>query len=213
VAGSGGLGMSVGRMEAFSDGVLAIVITVMVLELKVPTGDDLAALGHSTGSGLLTYLISFIYIGIYWNNHHHMFQLTEQVTGSTLWANLHLLFWLSLLPFTTAWVDGTGFARTPVTIYGVNLLAAGLAYVVLQRVIIRFQGPDSALRQAIGRDSKAKVSLLLYLVGIGGCGALGGVAAPSAIVAAMVCFVVAPVLWLIPDRRITRVIAERPAGD
>jgi uncharacterized membrane protein len=200
------------RLEAFSDGVLAIVITIMVLDLKVPTGDDLAALRHSTGSGLLTYLISFVYVGIYWNNHHHMFQVTEQITSSTLWANLHLLFWLSLLPFTTAWVDTTGFARTPVTSYGVNLLAAGVAYVVLQQVIIRSQGPDSALRHAVGRDTKAKVSLLLYLAGIGVCGALGGVVAPAAIIVAMACFVVAPVLWLIPDRRITRVIAERPAG-
>jgi uncharacterized membrane protein len=200
------------RLEAFSDGVLAIVITIMVLELRVPTGDDLAALRHSTGSGLLTYLISFVFIGIYWNNHHHMFQVTEQVTSATLWANLHLLFWLSLLPFTSAWVDTTGFARTPVTSYGVNLLAAGLAYVVLQRVIIRFQGPDSALRRAVGRDTKAKASLLLYVLGIGVCGVLGHVAAPGAIVVAMICFVTAPLLWLVPDRRITRVVAERPAG-
>jgi uncharacterized membrane protein len=119
--------MTTTRLETFSDGVLAIIITVMVLELKVPAGSDLTALRHATGSGLSTYLLSFVYIGIYWNNHHHLFQLTGHITGSILWANLHLLFWLSLLPFTTAWMDETGFATTPITVYGVNLLAAALA--------------------------------------------------------------------------------------
>ena len=203
--------MSKARLETFTDGVIAILITIMVLELRVPHGADWSALRPLVPL-LLSYAMSFIFLGIYWNNHHHMFQVTEQVTSATLWANLHLLFWLSLLPFTTAWVDTTGFARTPVTSYGVNLLAAGLAYVVLQRVIIRFQGPDSALRRAVGRDTKAKASLLLYVLGIGVCGVLGHVAAPGAIVVAMICFVTAPLLWLVPDRRITRVVAERPAG-
>ena len=142
--------MRTSRLEAFSDGVLAIIITIMVLELREPAGSDLAALWHATGPGLLSYLLSFIYVGIYWTNHHHMFQLTEHVTGGVLWANLSLLFFLSLFPFTTQWMDTTHFARTPVVVYGVNLLAAALAYYVLQTVIIRSQGHDSALRKAIG---------------------------------------------------------------
>jgi uncharacterized membrane protein len=200
--------MTTTRLEAFSDAVLAIVITVMVLDLKVPAGHDLAALRHSTGDGLLSYLLSFIYIGIYWNNHHHLFQLTDRITGSILWANLHLLFWLSLLPFTTAWGDDTSFARTPVMSYGVNLLAAGLAYVLLQTAIIRSQGSDSALRQAVGHDAKGKISLLLYLAGIAATW-LGGPTQALAAPTALACYVTAAILWLIPDRRIKRVIDQR----
>src|SRR6476659_3766127 len=154
------------RLEAFSDGVLAIIITIMVLELKVPKEPTLQSLGESA-TGLLTYLLSFVYIGIYWNNHHHMFQLCRKVDGSVLWANLNLLFWLSLYPFTTAWMDESDFARTPVVIYGVNLLLAALAYYLLQSMIVRAEGPDSPLRRAIGSDLKGKLSPVLYIAGIG----------------------------------------------
>jgi uncharacterized membrane protein len=206
--GSTNQAMTTTRLEAFSDAVLAIVITVMVLDLKVPAGHDLAALRHSTGDGLLSYLLSFIYLGIYWNNHHHLFQLAGRITGSILWANLHLLFWLSLLPFTTAWVDGTGFAKTPLMIYGLNLLAAGLAYVLLQTGIIHSQGEDSALRQAIGHDAKGKVSLVLYLAGVAGTWLSGSTQALAAPIA-VACYITAAILWLIPDRRIKRVIDQR----
>src|SRR6478735_9306432 len=160
--------MRTSRLEAFSDGVLAIIITIMVLELKIPHGDTLSSLREAAGTGLLTYLLSFIYIGIYWNNHHHMFQLTERISGGVLWANLNLLFWLSLYPFTTAWMDESDFARTPVVIYGVNLLLAALAY-YLQQHILRAEGGDSILREALGRDLKGKMSPLIYLLGIALC--------------------------------------------
>src|SRR5215831_13573761 len=150
--------MRTSRLEAFSDGVLAIIITIMVLELKVPDGPHLSDLIHTTGIGLLTYLLSFVYVGIYWNNHHHMFHLVKRVSGGVLWANLGLLFCLSLFPFTTAWVDESTFAHTPVVIYGLNLLGAAIAYYVLQSVIIREQGAESPLRQAIGTDLKGKLS-------------------------------------------------------
>jgi uncharacterized membrane protein len=199
------------RLEAFSDGVLAIVLTVMVLELKVPEGHDFSALRHSAGTGLLTYLLSFIYIGIYWNNHHHMFQLTERITGGVLWANLGLLFWLSLLPFTTAWLDETRLARTPVIVYGLNLLAAALAYVVLQTLIVRSEVGASALAHAIGRDLKGKISPLLYLAGIA-CAVVAGDRGRVGAYLAIGFFVVVAVTWLIPDRRIERVIVERDAA-
>ena len=146
------------RLEAFSDGVLAIIITIMVLELKVPKGHHYSDLVHTTGVGLLTYLLSFVYVGIYWNNHHHMFQLVKQASGGVLWANLTLLFCLSLFPFTTAWMDESRFAQAPVIIYGLNLLTAATAYLALQMVIIRQQGPESPLRQAVGTDIKGKIS-------------------------------------------------------
>ena len=157
--------MRTSRLEAFSDGVLAIIITIMVLELHEPTGDNLGALWHTAGSSLLTYLLSFIYVGIYWTNHHHMFQVTQWVTGGVLWANLSLLFFLSLFPFTTQWMAVTDFARTPVVVYGVNLLLAAIAYYTLQTVIIRTQGHDSALRTAIGSDFKGKISPVFYITG------------------------------------------------
>src|SRR5262249_46088620 len=146
--------------------VLAIIITIMVLELKVPTGDHFSDLVHTSGVGLLTYLLSFVYVGIYWNNHHHMFQLVRQVSGGVLWANLALLLCLSLLPFTTSWMDDTRFAQTPVVLYGLNLLIAAVAYFTLQSVIIRQQGPASPLRQAVGKDIKGKISPALYIAGI-----------------------------------------------
>src|ERR1700712_1995062 len=154
--------MRTNRLEAFSDGVLAIIITIMVLELKVPSEPKLSALGGSATS-LLTYLLSFVYIGIYWNNHHHMFQLSRKIDGSVLWANLNLLFWLSLYPCTTRWMDESGLARPPVVIYGVNLLLAAVAYYVLQQRIVRAEGDSSVLREAIGRDLKGKVSPVIYL--------------------------------------------------
>jgi uncharacterized membrane protein len=192
------------RLEAFSDGVLAIIITVMVLELKVPTGHHLADLVDTTGVSLLTYCLSFVYLGIYWNNHHHMFHLVRKVSGGVLWANLALLFALSLFPFTTAWLDESRFAQTPVVIYGLSLVAAAVAYFILQAVIIRQQGPESPLLRAIGNDVKGKVSAGLYLAGILSALLLG----QAGVVIALVCFVAGAVLWIVPDRRIDRVVRE-----
>jgi len=198
--------MPTSRLEAFSDGVLAVIITIMVLELKVPVGRDLAALTSGAGTSLLTYLLSFVYIGIYWNNHHHMLHVTEGVTGQTLWANSHLLFWLSLVPFSTAWMDQSDFAATPVVVYGINLLAAAIAYVILQHVIIHAQGPDSALRRALGNDIKGKISPVLYVAGIG-CAILGHTHAKAWIYVGLAFFVAVAIIWLIPDPRIERSIA------
>ncbi|WP_326557400.1 TMEM175 family protein [Micromonospora sp. NBC_01796] len=199
--------MRTSRLEAFSDGVLAIIITIMVLELKVPEDHDLAGLLHTSGVGLLTYLLSFVYVSIYWNNHHHMFHLVRQVSGEVLWANLALLFCLSLLPFTTAWMDESTFEPTPVVVYGLNLLAAAIAYFVLQTVIIRQQGPESPLRQAVGADLKGKLSPVLNLAGILSAlvidrsGRIG-------VWIALACFVGTAIMWLIPDRRIDRVVRQ-----
>jgi uncharacterized membrane protein len=197
--------MRTSRLEAFSDGVLAIIITIMVLELHQPGGNSFAALRHDSVPGLLSYLLSFVYVGIYWTNHHHMFQLTGHVTGGVLWANLGLLFCLSLFPFTTQWVDDTQYARTPVVVYGLNLLAAAIAYYVLQSVIIRNQGADSPLRNAIGRDLKGKASPAFYIVGM--AAALAGGDTPAGRIIAVACYVAVAALWVIPDRRIESVIA------
>ena len=191
------------RLEAFSDGVLAIIITIMVLELKIPEEPTLHSLGDSA-TGLLTYLLSFVYIGIYWNNHHHMFQLCRAVDGSVLWANLNLLFWLSLYPFTTAWMDEQDFERTPVVVYGVNLLLAAISYYVLQQRILRAEGDGSVLREALGRDLKGKVSPLIYLLGILLCFVdprLG-----------LVPFVVVALIWLVPDRRLEQYVVSHGGG-
>jgi len=185
------------RLEAFSDGVLAIIITVLVLELDVPHRPTLAALGDSA-TGFLTYALSFVYVGIYWNNHHHMFQVTEAISGTVLWANLHLLFWLSLFPFSTAWMDQSGFAQTPTVVYGANLLLAALAYYTLQLTIFAGDRGDR-LRRALGRDLKGKLSPLMYLTGM----ALA-LAAP---LLGMAVFVVAALVWLVPDRRVERFLA------
>ena len=199
--------MKTSRLEAFSDGVMAIIITIMVLELKPPEGHDLADFVHSTGIGLLTYLLSFVYVGIYWNNHHHMFHLVQRVTGGVLWANLALLFCLSLFPFTTAWVDESRFAQTPVVIYGINMLAAGAAYYVLQLVIIRSQGAESVLRQALGADLKGKMSPVLYLAGVLSAllidphGRVG-------VGIALAFYVGVAIMWLVPDRRIDHRLRE-----
>jgi uncharacterized membrane protein len=198
--------MRTSRLEAFSDGVLAIIITIMVLELREPAGDSLAALWKTSGPGLLSYLLSFVYVGIYWTNHHHMFQVTARVTGGILWANLALLFTLSLFPFTTQWLDATHFARTPVVVYGVSLLAAGVAYWILQQVIIRSQGPDSALRKAVGSDFKGKMSPVGYIAGCVAAlfsGPGTGLNRPGIWVAAA-CYVAVAAMWIIPDRRIER---------
>ena len=158
--------MGKGRLEAFSDGVLAIIITIMVLELRVPEGVTLEALAPVCPK-FFAYAVSFVYVGIYWNNHHHMFHVVEQVNGLVLWANLHLLFWLSLFPFSTSWLDQTRFALTPTVLYGTNLLLAGIAYYVLEQAIFRTEGQGSRLRRALGADVKGKISPVLYLAGIG----------------------------------------------
>ena len=188
--------MTTSRLEAFSDAVLAIIITIMVLELDVPREPTLHALAESA-TELLTYLLSFVYLGIYWNNHHHLFQLVDRVRGGVLWANLHLLFWLSLVPFTTAWMD-EHFGTTPVMIYGVNLLLAALAFLLLQLSVMRAGGPDNALRQALGRDIKGKISAVIYLFGIVGSllWVWVGIAA----------YVLVAAIWLVPDRRLEHYI-------
>ncbi|HEY3256565.1 MAG TPA: TMEM175 family protein [Polyangiaceae bacterium] len=191
--------MRSGRLEAFSDGVLAILITIMVLELKVPHGADWAALQH-VFPVLCAYVLSFIFIGIYWNNHHHMLHTCERVTGGILWANLHLLFWLSLVPVATDWMGENHSAPLPTAIYGGVLLAAGVAYVILQSAIIRSQGENSKLRSLIGNDLKGKLSSVLYLTGIGTAFVHTGIS--QAIYASVAA------LWLIPDRRIEAKLAQ-----
>jgi uncharacterized membrane protein len=191
--------MPKGRLEAFSDGVIAIIITVMVLEMRVPRGGSVQAL-RPVLPVFLTYILSFVYVGIYWNNHHHMLHTCSTVTGLMLWANLHLLFWLSLFPFATGWMGENDFAVVPTAVYGFVLLMAGIAYLLLQRAIISAQGPDSLLKKAVGRDWKGKVSLVLYLAAI--------VVALLSPPAAEAVFVVVALLWLIPDRRIERHLAE-----
>jgi TMEM175 potassium channel family protein len=187
--------MKTSRLEAFSDGVLAIIITIMVLELKAPDSTELAALKPMLPH-LLSYVLSFIYLGIYWSNHHHLFQAAEEVTGGILWANLYLLFWLSLFPFTTDWVGESHLAPTPTAIYGFVLLMAAIAYYILERAIIAKEGRESLLAQAIGRDWKAKLSLVLYFAAV-----------PLAFVIPWIAgglYVLVALLWLIPDPRIER---------
>ena len=187
------------RLEAFSDGVLAIIITIMVLELKVPHGATLDTLAPLVPV-LLSYVLSFVYVGIYWNNHHHMLHAAHVVTGPILWANLHLLFWLSLVPFATAWMGETHFAAVPAAVYGVVLLLAALAFYVLQQLIIGSQGANSILKKAVGRDWKGKLSPVLYAVAI--------VSTAVSPWIAMAIYTLVAVMWLIPDRRIERVLAE-----
>ena len=191
--------MTTGRLEAFTDAVIAIVITILVLELRVPHEPELAAL-RDVVPVFLTYVLSFVYLGIYWNNHHHMMVLTERVNGKILWANLHLLFWLSLVPFTTAWMGETDFAASPTAVYGVDLLLAAIAYFILQTAIIAEEGPDSRLRAALGRDLKGKISPLLYFAAI-----------PLAFVSpwiALAVYVFVALMWLVPDRRIESAVSE-----
>ena len=191
--------MNKGRLEAFSDGVIAVIITIMVLELKAPHGDGVPALTPLVPV-FLSYVLSFVYVGIYWNNHHHMLHVTAKVTGGVLWANLHLLFWLSLFPFTTAWMSENHFASAPSAIYGFVLLMAAIAYWLLQQCIIAVQGSDSLLHRAIGSDWKGKLSPVLYLAAI-----------PLAFVShwiAQAIYVAVALIWLVPDRRIERALTE-----
>ena len=194
--------MTTGRMEAFSDGVLAIIITIMVLELKLPEGSSYHALGQ-VWPALLAYVLSFVYVAIYWVNHHHLLKTVEHVTGGILWANIDLLFWLSLLPFATRWMSVEHFALWPVVTYGVVLDLAGIAYYVLQQVIIASQGPESALRAAIGRDVKGTLSVVLSAAGVVIAIVAGWVWA------ALVLYAAVAVMWLVPDRRLEPVIDRR----
>ena len=192
--------MESNRLEAFSDGVIAIIITIMVLELKVPRGVDLAALG-SMLPVFLSYVLSFIYVGIYWNNHHHLFHTTKHVSAAILWANLHLLFWLSLFPLATAWMGENHAAPTPSAVYGLVLLMAAIAYYLLQCAIIAHEGRDSLLARALGRDWKGKLSPVVYLA-----------AMPLAFVSTWISsglYTFIALLWLIPDRRIERALQRR----
>ena len=191
--------MGKGRLEAFSDGVLAIIITIMVLELKVPNSAEIDALGPLIPV-LLSYVLSFVYVGIYWNNHHHLLQTCKKVTGSILWANLHLLFWITLFPFTTAWMGENHFAVIPTAAYGLVLLMAAIAYLLLQYVIIASQGADSLLKRAIGKDWKGKSSPLIYLI-----------ATLSTFWSSWLSlglYALVALLWLVPDRRIENALAE-----
>jgi TMEM175 potassium channel family protein len=190
--------MSKGRLEAFSDGVIAIIITIMVLELKVPHGDRVRDLAPMLPT-FLSYVLSFLYVGIYWNNHHHLLHACTAVTGAMLWANLHLLFWLSLFPFTTGWMGENHFTAVPTALYAAVLLMAAIAYLVLQQTIIRAQGQDSILKKAIGRDWKGKLSTLVYVVAI-----LATLRSPRI---AQAILVIAALVWLIPDRRIEKRLA------
>jgi uncharacterized membrane protein len=187
--------MSKNRLEAFSDGVIAIIITIMVLEMKVPHGDSLGTLTPLVPV-FMSYVLSFIYVGIYWNNHHHMLHTSTRVTGGILWANLHLLFWLSLFPFVTGWMGENHFAAVPSALYGGVLLAAAIAYLILQQMIIAAQGPQSPLKAAIGSDWKGKVSPVLYVLGI--------ISTFFWLWVAQALYVVGALLWLVPDRRIER---------
>ena len=195
--------MSKGRLEAFSDGVIAIIITIMVLELKVPDGHTFEAL-LVLWPKFLSYLLSFIYLGIYWNNHHHLLHTLHRVNGPVMWANLHLLFWLSVIPFATAWMGESAFAPEPMALYGGGLLACALSWVVLQRAIIRLEGPDSALARAVGSDRKGLLSQGLYMAGI-----------PLAFVHPALsgaCYVAVALIWLMPDRRIERQLAQEDSS-
>jgi uncharacterized membrane protein len=192
--------MHKGRLEAFSDGVIAIIITIMVLELKAPRGADLAALMPLLPV-LLSYVLSFVYLGIYWNNHHHMFQAADRVDGAVLWANLHLLFWLSLFPFVTDWMGENHFAAVPTALYGSVLLMASVAYFILQSAIIAQQGESSFLAKAVGRDLKGKLSPILYAIAIA--------SAFLHVAIAQLLYVGVALMWLVPDRRIERIIAYK----
>jgi uncharacterized membrane protein len=188
-----------GRLEAFSDGVIAIIITIMVLEMRVPHGTDLAALA-SVWPVFLSYVLSFIYLGIYWSNHHHLFQVVHRVSGGVLWANLHLLFWLSLVPFVTGWMGENHFAKLTVAMYGVVLLCCAIGYYVLSLVLLSQEGRDSALARALGGDFKGKISMAMYAIAV-----------PLAFVSEWIAaafYVGVAIMWLVPDRRIERTVTE-----
>jgi uncharacterized membrane protein len=190
--------MGKGRLEAFSDGVIAVIITIMVLEMKAPHGTTAADLGPLIPV-FLSYVLSFVFIGIYWSNHHHLFQVVKHINGATLWANMHLLFWLSLAPFLTAWMGENHFAPLPVALYGVDLLCTAIAYTILTRVLLRHHGKDSLLGKAMGRDAKGWMSLVLYATAI-----------PLAFFQPLVSsalYALVALLWLVPDRRIEKLLA------
>lgn len=194
--------MKKGRLEAFSDGVIAILITIMVLELKIPHGSDWESL-RPLLPVFLTYVLSFVYLGIYWNNHHHMLQAADQINGKILWGNMHLLFWLSLVPFTTGWMGENHFAPLPTAVYGVVLLAAAIAYYILQKLIIAQQGSNSRLEAALGKDIKGKLSPLIYVAAI-----------PLAFVNPWISnglYILVALMWLVPDRRIESKLSEPAA--
>jgi uncharacterized membrane protein len=191
--------MNKARTEAFSDGVIAIIITIMVLELKVPHDVSLHAV-FQLAPVFFSYVLSFIYVGIYWSNHHHLFHAVHKVNGSILWANLHLLFWLSLIPFVTGWMGENHFAALPVALYGVVLLCAAIAYLLLSRRLISHHGDDSVLAKAIGSDIKGKVSLVFYIMGIG--------LSTVSVWLACACYVAVALMWLIPDQRIEKILSN-----
>jgi uncharacterized membrane protein len=189
--------MHKGRIEAFSDGVLAIIITIMVLELKTPQTANISELIHLVPV-LISYILSFIYIGIYWNNHHHLFQIVKQVNGSILWANLHVLFWLSLLPFVTAWSGENSFSKIPVALYGVILFMAAIAYFILAKLLIASHGKDSDLAKSIGNDSKGKISIIIY-----------GIAIPLTFISQYIglfLYLFVALIWIKPDKRVEKEI-------
>ena len=191
--------MTKGRLEAFSDGVIAILITIMVLELRSPQGASVSALREVVPS-LLSYVLSFVFLGIYWSNHHHLIHLVERVNGGVLWANLHLLFWLSLVPFVTAWMGTNHYSAVPTALYGVVMVFASIAYTILEYSIIAAQGPDSKLARAIGSNRKGLISLALYIAAI-----------PAAFVQPLISdalFVIVALVWLVPDRRIERIASN-----
>lgn len=187
--------MKTNRLEAFSDGVLAIIITIMVLELSAPTETDIYSLLFKTPI-FVSYVFSFIYLGIYWNNHHHLFQITQKVNGTILWANLHLLFWLSLIPFTTAWIGNNYEARLPIIVYGLVLLFCAIAYFILQSVIIKYHDNEFPLTKVVGTDKKGKISIGMYVLGI-------GLTFFNTWLAIM-CYIGVAIMWLIPDKRIEK---------
>jgi len=191
--------MNKSRLEAFSDGVLAIIITIMVLEFKVPHGVELVDLKPLIPK-FLSYILSFIYLAIYWNNHHHMMHTVKRVTGSILWANLHLLFWLSLIPFTTDWMGENSFESMPMALYGIVLLMAAIAYFILQYQIIKNHRPDSILARAIGKDIKGKISPILYVLAIASCWISQWIAAGI--------YILVTLIWLVPDKRIEVIFKE-----
>jgi uncharacterized membrane protein len=185
--------MKTGRLEAFSDGVLAIIITIMILEIRVPTGSEFVNLKPLIPI-FLSYILSFIYIAIYWNNHHHMMHTVKYVTGDILWANLHLLFWLSLVPIVTGWIGENHFAKIPMVLYGIILLMAAIAYFILQSRIIKNHGSDSILARAIGKDLKGKMSPILYIIAIGTCWISSWISG--------IIYIIVAIIWIVPDKRI-----------
>jgi uncharacterized membrane protein len=196
--------MKTGRLEAFSDGVIAIIITIMVLEMKVPKGDSLNSLKPLIPV-FISYVLSFINIGIYWNNHHHMLSASTSVNGKVLWANIHLLFWLSLIPFLTGWMGENHFSKWPVILYGINLIMAGTAYTLLAKALIQLHGKNSTLADAFGKDWKGKISIIIYAAGICLCFINAWLGFSM--------YVVVAGIWFIPDRRIEKKLTEQPANE